>query len=73
MLSTLHTNSACESITRLLYLGMDALNFADSPVGIGAQRLVRTLRRQRAEEGHLTHAELDAVVLEYTAAHRLTR
>ena len=73
VLSTLHTNSACESVTCLLYVGMDALNFADSPVGIGAQRLVRTLRRQRAEEGHLTHAELDAVVLEYTAAHRLTR
>ena len=46
---------------------MQALNFADSPVGIFAQRLVRTLRRQCAEEGHLTHAELDALVLEYTA------
>ena len=53
VLSTLHTNSACESVTCLLYVGMDALNFADSPVGIGAQRLVRTLRRQCAEKGHL--------------------
>ena len=53
MLSTLHTNSACESVTCLLHLSMDALNFADSPVDVGAQWLVRTQRRQCAEKGHL--------------------
>ena len=67
VLSTLHTNSASESVTRLLDLGMDALNFADSLVGIVAQRLVRSLCRQCAEEGCLTHAEFEALVLEYTA------
>ena len=41
VLSTLHTNSASESVVRLLELGMDAMNFADSLVGIVAQRLVR--------------------------------
>ncbi|WP_194792910.1 GspE/PulE family protein [Caenimonas koreensis] len=43
VLSTLHTNNAAESIVRLLDLGMDPMNFADSLVGIVAQRLVRSL------------------------------
>jgi type II secretory ATPase GspE/PulE/Tfp pilus assembly ATPase PilB-like protein len=43
VLSTLHTNSASESVVRLLDLGMDPLNFADSLIGIVAQRLVRAL------------------------------
>ncbi len=41
--STLHTNSAPETIVRLLDMGIDPLNFADSLLGILAQRLVRTL------------------------------
>ncbi len=41
--STLHTNSAPETITRLLDMGIDPLNFADALLGILAQRLVRTL------------------------------
>ncbi|HAT51532.1 MAG: GspE/PulE family protein [Nitrospirae bacterium] len=41
--STLHTNSAPETIIRLLDLGLDPLNFADALLGILAQRLVRTL------------------------------
>ncbi len=41
--STLHTNSAPESITRLLDMGMDPFNFADAILCILAQRLVRTL------------------------------
>ena len=49
MLSTLHTNNACESVLRLLDLGMDTLNFAGSPVGIVAQRLVRSLCRQKLQ------------------------
>jgi type II secretory ATPase GspE/PulE/Tfp pilus assembly ATPase PilB-like protein len=43
VLSTLHTNSAPETITRLLDLGMDPINFSDACVGILAQRLVRVL------------------------------
>ena len=39
--STLHTNSAPESMVRLLDLGMDPFNFSDSLVGILAQRLVK--------------------------------
>lgn len=41
--ATLHTNSAPEAITRLLDMGMDALNFSDALVGILAQRLVKKL------------------------------
>lgn len=43
VLSTLHTNSAPETIVRLLDMGIDPLNFADALLGILAQRLVRTL------------------------------
>ncbi len=41
--STLHTNSAPESITRLLDMGMDPFNFADALLGILAQRLAKKL------------------------------
>jgi len=41
--STLHTNSAPESITRLIDMGVDPFNFADALLGILAQRLGKTL------------------------------
>jgi type II secretory ATPase GspE/PulE/Tfp pilus assembly ATPase PilB-like protein len=41
--STLHTNSAVETVTRLLDMGLDPFNFADALLGVLAQRLVRTL------------------------------
>jgi len=41
--STLHTNSAPETITRLLGMGMDPYNFADALLGVLAQRLVKRL------------------------------
>jgi len=43
VLSTLHTNSAPETIIRLLDMGIDPFNFADSLLGVLAQRLVRVL------------------------------
>ena len=46
MLSTLHTNSASETVTRLLDMGMDPFNFADALLGVLAQRLVRRLCTQ---------------------------
>ncbi len=46
LLSTLHTNSAPETITRLLDMGMDPFNFADALLGVLAQRLVRRLCHQ---------------------------
>ena len=41
--STLHTNSAPETLTRLLDLGLDPVNFSDALLGVLAQRLMRTL------------------------------
>jgi len=41
--STLHTNSAPETITRLLDMDIDPFNFADALLGIMAQRLIRVL------------------------------
>jgi type II secretory ATPase GspE/PulE/Tfp pilus assembly ATPase PilB-like protein len=41
--ATLHTNSAPESVVRLLDMGMDPFNFADALLGILAQRLAKRL------------------------------
>jgi type II secretory ATPase GspE/PulE/Tfp pilus assembly ATPase PilB-like protein len=43
VLSTLHTNSAPETLTRLLDMGLDPFSFSDSLLGILAQRLARAL------------------------------
>ena len=66
VLSTLHTNNASESVVRLLDLGMDAMNFADSLVGIVAQRLVRSLCTHCAHQRPLLPAQWTEVVKEYT-------
>ena len=54
VVSTVHTNSAANTVTRLLDMGVDSYLIADSVVGIIAQRLVRRLcpsckRMRRAE------------------------
>ena len=43
VVSTLHTNSAAASITRLMDMGVESYLLADSLVGVIAQRLVRKL------------------------------
>lgn len=43
VLSTLHTNSAVETVVRLLDLGINPFNFADALLGVLAQRLVKRL------------------------------
>jgi len=63
--STLHTNSAPETITRLLDMGMNPLNFADALLLIVAQRLVRTLCKECKEDFHPTQEEYDVLVHEY--------
>ncbi|UCG64077.1 MAG: GspE/PulE family protein [Deltaproteobacteria bacterium] len=63
--STLHTNSAPETITRMLDMGMDPFNFADALLGILAQRLVRTLCKDCKEEYHPSREEFDALVRAY--------
>jgi type II secretory ATPase GspE/PulE/Tfp pilus assembly ATPase PilB-like protein len=71
--STLHTNSAAESVTRLLDLGMDPFNFADALVGILAQRLARTLCPQCKRAHTATQTELDELVQEYCGNSKLDR
>ncbi|NLD38295.1 MAG: Flp pilus assembly complex ATPase component TadA [Desulfatiglans sp.] len=63
--STLHTNSAPETITRLLDMGMDSFNFADAILGILAQRLVRTLCKACKEPYHPDKKEYDDLVRAY--------
>jgi type II secretory ATPase GspE/PulE/Tfp pilus assembly ATPase PilB-like protein len=63
--STLHTNSAPETITRLLDMGMDPFNFADALLGVLAQRLVRTLCPDCKEKYHPTNEEFETLVRSY--------
>ncbi|RLF58298.1 MAG: pilus assembly protein [Thermoplasmata archaeon] len=63
--STLHTNSAPETITRLLDMGMDPFNFADAVLGVLAQRLVRTLCKDCKEAYHPDRKEYDTLVRQY--------
>lgn len=60
VVSTLHTNSAASTITRLIDMGIDSYLIADSMVGVIAQRLVRRLcpacrikRRATVEEKNI--------------------
>ena len=46
VLSTVHTNSAAETLTRLQHMGVEAFNLAASAAVIIAQRLVRKLCRE---------------------------
>ncbi|MBU2497779.1 MAG: GspE/PulE family protein [Proteobacteria bacterium] len=64
--STLHTNSAPETITRLLDMGMDPFNFADALLGILAQRLVRTLCKDCKAPYHPIQREYDALRRAYS-------
>jgi len=63
--STLHTNSAPETIVRLLDMEIDPLNFADALLGILAQRLVRTLCKDCKEEYLPSQEEFAELMQEY--------
>jgi type II secretory ATPase GspE/PulE/Tfp pilus assembly ATPase PilB-like protein len=65
VLSTLHTNSAPETITRLLDMGMDPFNFADSLLAVLAQRLVRRSCTACQTAEPLTDAELGELLDDY--------
>jgi type II secretory ATPase GspE/PulE/Tfp pilus assembly ATPase PilB-like protein len=68
VLSTLHTNSAAETITRLLDMGMDPFNFADSLLAVVAQRLVRRPCPQCAAPRPATSEELDELAADWLHA-----
>jgi type II secretory ATPase GspE/PulE/Tfp pilus assembly ATPase PilB-like protein len=60
--STLHTNSAPETITRLLDMEIDPFNFADALLGIMAQRLIRVLCAKCKEGYHPSEEEWDEIM-----------
>jgi type II secretory ATPase GspE/PulE/Tfp pilus assembly ATPase PilB-like protein len=62
VLSTLHTNSAPETVVRLLDMGMNPLNFSDALIGILAQRLVRKLCDNCKESYHPSREEFEDLV-----------
>jgi type II secretory ATPase GspE/PulE/Tfp pilus assembly ATPase PilB-like protein len=68
VLSTLHTNSAPETVTRLLDMGMDPFSFADSLLAVLAQRLVRRLCKKCVTSRAATADEIQALVIEYLNA-----
>ncbi len=65
VLSTLHTNNAPETLTRLLDMGMNPLNIADSFLAVLAQRLVRRLCSGCIETFHPDQEEFDYIVKDY--------
>ncbi|SHG51129.1 GspE/PulE family protein [Massilia sp. CF038] len=67
VLATLHTNSAPESIVRLLDMGMDPFNFADALLGILAQRLARRLCTRCRMAYHPGDDEMQQILDEYCA------
>ena len=67
VLATLHTNSAAESIVRLLDMGMDPFTCGDALLGVLAQRLTRRVCTHCRKATLATAAEMDLLVAEYCA------
>jgi type II secretory ATPase GspE/PulE/Tfp pilus assembly ATPase PilB-like protein len=63
--STLHTNSAADTIARLLDMGLDPFSFADSLLAVLAQRLARRLCRKCRGSRPATDAEVHTLAAEY--------
>jgi type II secretory ATPase GspE/PulE/Tfp pilus assembly ATPase PilB-like protein len=66
--STLHTNSAPETVTRLLDMGLDPYSFSDSLLCVLAQRLARRLCPSCKEVYTPDQEELDDLIDEYGQA-----
>ncbi|HCF05901.1 MAG TPA: secretion system protein E, partial [Desulfomicrobiaceae bacterium] len=63
--STLHTNSAPETVTRLLDMDLDPFNFADSLLCVLAQRLVKTLCPHCKEAYPASEQEIEDLRMEF--------
>ncbi|KAF4516024.1 hypothetical protein B566_EDAN000261 [Ephemera danica] len=68
VMSTLHTNSAVETVTRLLDMGCDAFNFSDAMLGVLAQRLCKRLCVHCKEAYLPDRQEFDDLVQAYGVA-----
>lgn len=67
VLSTLHTNSAPETVTRLLDMGLDPFSFSDALLCVLAQRLAACLCDHCREKYRPQEAELNELIDEYGA------
>lgn len=67
VLSTLHTNSAVETVARLLDLGCDSFNFADAMLGVLATRLCKRICPQCKELYHPPRSEYEEIIEGYGA------
>jgi type II secretory ATPase GspE/PulE/Tfp pilus assembly ATPase PilB-like protein len=65
VLSTLHTNSAPETVTRLIDMGLDPFSFADALLGVIAQRLARSLCKQCREPHPASTTEREELAQAY--------
>ena len=65
VLSTLHTNSAPETVVRLVDMGCDPFNFSDAMLGILAQRLVKRICEGCKEPYQPTPEQFEEVVQAY--------
>lgn len=65
LFSTLHTNSAPETVTRLLDMNLDPFNFSDSLLGVLAQRLVKTLCPKCKEPYKPSNEEMEELRQEF--------
>jgi type II secretory ATPase GspE/PulE/Tfp pilus assembly ATPase PilB-like protein len=68
VMSTLHTNSAPETVTRLLDMGLDPFNFGDSLLAVLAQRLVRRLCSECRTSRPASSEEIDELLGDYVHA-----
>ena len=68
VLSTLHTNSAVETVIRLLDLGCDPFNFADAMQGVLAKRLCKRLCAHCKEAYHPSAQDYDKILRDYGPA-----
>ena len=66
VLSTLHTNSAAETLMRMMDLDVPAFNLADATQAILSQRLARRVCTECAERFEFSAEELEQLVNEYT-------
>ncbi len=65
VLSTLHTNNAPETLTRLVEMGMSPLNISDAFLGVLGQRLVRRLCPACSESYHPSEEEFEDLGQDY--------
>jgi type II secretory ATPase GspE/PulE/Tfp pilus assembly ATPase PilB-like protein len=73
VLSTLHTNTAPESVIRLLDLGMDPFNFADALLGVLSQRLLKALCGKCKQAYEPDAQEFDELLAEFLEGSPIAR